>query len=264
MRILSTAPSLFAPTIAGLQAAGLTSTNVRMALEKPLGNDLQSSHEINDAAAAAFAEAQTFRIDHYLGKETVQNLLALRFANLLFEPLWNSAHIDHVQITIAETVGLEGRGDYYEAAGACATWSRTHAAIARAGGDGAAVHFDATAVRDEKVKVLRSCDRSAPRKSPHSVIGHMAGASTASRCQGIARTRPRQQHRDVRRDQGASDNWRGRGPFLPSHRQHLPERQTRFLSIDRVPHSIFAADGATAQANKLVIGLQPEETIRLW
>ena len=106
---LSTAPSLFKPTIDGLERAGLACPTVRMALEKPLGTDLESSREINDAVAAAFPEERTFRIDHYLGKETVQNLLALRFANLLFEPLWNSAHIDHVQITVAETVGLEGR-----------------------------------------------------------------------------------------------------------------------------------------------------------
>src|SRR5947209_18256646 len=89
-----------------------------MALEKPLGTDLESSREINDAVAAHFPEERTFRIDHYLGKETVQNLIALRFANLLFEPLWNSAHIDHVQITVAETVGLEGRADFYEGSGA--------------------------------------------------------------------------------------------------------------------------------------------------
>ena len=88
----------------------------------PISN---SSREINDAVAAAFPEDRTFRIDHYLGKETVQNLLALRFANSMFEPLWNSAHIDHVQITVAETIGLEGRGDYYDDAARCATWSRT-------------------------------------------------------------------------------------------------------------------------------------------
>ena len=104
---LSTAPSLFGPTIAGLASAGLAGPGVRLALEKPLGSDLASSRAINDAVAAAYPEDRTFRIDHYLGKETVQNLLALRFGNTLFEPLWNAAGIDHVQITIAETVGLE-------------------------------------------------------------------------------------------------------------------------------------------------------------
>ena len=115
---LSTAPSLFEPTIKGLQHAGLDGANVRMCLEKPLGTDLGSSCEINDAVAAAFPEDRIFRIDHYLGKETVQNLLALRFANLMFEPIWNAAHIDHVQITVAETIGLESRVGYYDDSGA--------------------------------------------------------------------------------------------------------------------------------------------------
>ena len=115
---LSTAPTLFEPTIEGLRSAGLTGDKVRLALEKPLGSDLASSREINDAVAKAFPEERTFRIDHYLGKETVQNLLALRFANSAFEPLWNATHIDHIQITVAETIGLEGRGGYYDGAGA--------------------------------------------------------------------------------------------------------------------------------------------------
>ncbi|TAD78677.1 MAG: glucose-6-phosphate dehydrogenase, partial [Sphingomonadales bacterium] len=123
---LSTAPSLFEPTIKGLQSAGLTGETVRMCLEKPLGTDLATSREINDAVADAFPEARTFRIDHYLGKETVQNLLALRFANLMFEPLWNAAHIDHVQITVAETVGLEGRVAFYDDAGAIRDMVQNH------------------------------------------------------------------------------------------------------------------------------------------
>ena len=154
---LSTAPSLFKPTIDGLEAAGLACPTVRMALEKPLGIDLQSSREINDAVAIAFPEERTFRIDHYLGKETVQNLLALRFANLLFEPLWNSAHIDHVQITVAETIGVEGRGDYYDGTGALRDMVQNHmlqlvALVAMEPPS----DFNATAVRDEKVKVLRA------------------------------------------------------------------------------------------------------------
>ena len=115
---LSTAPSLFEATIAGLESAGLTGENVRIGLEKPLGNDLESSTAINDAVAGAFAENQIFRIDHYLGKETVQNLMALRFANMMFEPLWNSAGIDHIEITVSETVGLEGRHGFYDDTGA--------------------------------------------------------------------------------------------------------------------------------------------------
>lgn len=122
---LSTAPSLFEPTIEGLVHAGLTQGNVRIGLEKPLGTDLASSEEINDAVAKAFSEDRIFRIDHYLGKETVQNLLALRFANMLFEPVWNATYIDHVQITVAETVGLESRVAITTTAVRCVTWCRT-------------------------------------------------------------------------------------------------------------------------------------------
>src|SRR6476469_4956133 len=154
---LSTAPSLFKPTIDGLEGAGLACPTVRMALEKPLGTDLESSRDTKYSVAAVCPEERTFRIDHYLGKETVQNLLALRFANLLFEPLWNSAHIDHVQITVAQTVGLEGRSDYYESSGALRDMVQNHmlqllALVAmEPPGD-----FTATEVRDEKVKVLRA------------------------------------------------------------------------------------------------------------
>ena len=122
---LSTAPSLFKPVIDGLAGAGLACPTVRMALEKPLGFDLESSREINNSVHAHFPEDRTFRIDHYLGKETVQNLIALRFANLMFEPLWNAAHIDHVQITVAETFGIEGR-DYYDQAGALRDMVQNH------------------------------------------------------------------------------------------------------------------------------------------
>ena len=154
---LSTAPSLFEPTIAGLQQSGLAGEKSRIGLEKPLGTDLETSRHINDAVAAAFPEDRIFRIDHYLGKETVQNLLALRFGNILFEPVWNAAHIDHVQITVAETVGLEGRAGFYEGAGALRDMVQNHmlqllALVAMEPPS----NYDPTSIRDEKVKVLRS------------------------------------------------------------------------------------------------------------
>ncbi|MFM2236475.1 MAG: hypothetical protein RL209_509, partial [Pseudomonadota bacterium] len=154
---LSTAPSLFEATIKGLHYAGLSGENVRIGLEKPLGNDLASSRHINDAVNAVFPEKRTFRIDHYLGKETVQNLMALRFANMLFEPLWNANAIEHVQITISETVGLEGRAGFYDDTGALRDMVQNHmlqllALIAME----PPASLDATAIRDEKVKVLRA------------------------------------------------------------------------------------------------------------
>ena len=266
---LSTAPSLFKPTIDGLTAAGLACGTVRMALEKPLGTDLASSREINEAVASAFPEERTFRIDHYLGKETVQNLLALRFGNLLFEPLWNSAHIDHVQITIAETVGLEGRADYYESSGALRDMVQNHmlqllALVAME----PPTSFDATAVRDEKVKVLRSLRELTPDMiAAHSVTAqYERGAIDGATVPGYAEELGRDSDVETFVALKAHvDNWRWKGvPFYLRTGKRMPERRTEiFIQFKSVPHSIFAARGATTQPNKLVIGLQPEETIRL-
>ena len=266
---LSTAPSLFTPTIAGLKAAGLTHARVRMALEKPLGSDLQSSRQINDAVAAAFPEQQTFRIDHYLGKETVQNLLALRFANLLFEPLWNSAHIDHVQISVAETVGLEGRGDYYNGAGASRDMVQNHmlqllALVAME----PPTNFDATAVRDEKVKVLRSLRPiGAEDIATHCVTGQYArGAIDGETVPGYVEELGRDSSTETFVALKANvDNWRWKGvPFYLRTGKRLPRRHTEiYIQFKCVPYSIFAARGATTQPNKLIIGIQPEETISL-
>jgi glucose-6-phosphate 1-dehydrogenase len=266
---LSTAPSLFKPTIEGLAAAGLAAPGVRMALEKPLGSDLRTSREVNDAVAAAFPEDRTFRIDHYLGKETVQNLLALRFANLLFEPLWNSAHIDHVQISVAETVGVEGRGDYYDGAGALRDMVQNHmlqllALVAME----PPTNFDATAVRDEKVKVLRSLRPiDASTAASHSVTGQYArGAIDGRTVSGYAE----ELGRDSATETFAAlkvhvDNWRWKGvPFYLRTGKRMATRTTEiYIQFNDVPHSIFAARGATARPNKLIIGLQPEETISL-
>src|SRR2546423_4703022 len=266
---LSTAPSLFKPTIDGLEGAGLACPTVRMALEKPLGTDLESSREINDAVAAAFPEDRTFRIDHYLGKETVQNLLALRFANLLFEPLWNAAHIDHVQITVAETIGLEGRGDYYDQAGALRDMVQNHmlqllALVAME----PPTDFNATAVRDEKVKVLRALRPiSAADVEALTVTGqYTRGAIDGEPVPGYAE--------EVGHDSKTEtfvavkahiDNWRWKGvPFYLRTGKRMPQRDSEiFIQFKDVPYSIFASRGATTRPNKLIIGLQPEETISL-
>jgi len=267
---LSTAPSLFKPVIDGLAAAGLACPTVRMALEKPLGTDLESSREINDAVAAAFPEDRTFRIDHYLGKETVQNLLALRFGNLLFEPLWNSAHIDHVQITVAEIVGLEGRGDYYDGAGASRDMVQNHmlqllALVAMEPPS----DFNATAVRDEKVKVLRAL-------RPITAADVEASTVTGQYARGAIDGEPVPGYDDeIGRDSGTEtfvavkahiDNWRWKGvPFYLRTGKRMPQRDTEiFIQFKDVPYSIFASRGATTRPNKLVIGLQPEETISLF
>jgi glucose-6-phosphate 1-dehydrogenase len=266
---LSTAPSLFKPTIDGLAAAGLACPTARMALEKPLGSDLESSRTINDAVAAAFPEERIFRIDHYLGKETVQNLLALRFANSLFEPLWNSAHIDHIQITVAETVGIEGRGDYYDQAGALRDMVQNHmlqllALVAME----PPTNFDATAVRDEKVKVFRSLRPIDAAAAPsHSVTGQYSrGAVDGAPVPGYAEELGRESATETFVALKAHvDNWRWKGvPFYLRTGKRMPQRDTEiFIQFKDVPHSIFASRGAAARPNKLVIGLQPEETVTL-
>ena len=266
---LSTAPTLFKAVIDGLEAASLTGPRVRLALEKPLGTDLASSCEINDAVAIAFPESRTFRIDHYLGKETVQNLLALRFANSMFEPLWNSAHIDHVQITVAESIGLEDRGAYYDGAGALRDMVQNHmlqllALVAME----PPADFDATEVRDEKVKVLRSLRPMRPDDvADHVVTGQYGkGAVGGEPVPGYAEELGKESASETFVALKAHvENWRWAGvPFYLRTGKRMAERKTEiFIQFKCVPHSIFAARGARTQPNKLVIAIQPEENIRL-
>jgi glucose-6-phosphate 1-dehydrogenase len=253
---LSTAPSLFKPVIEGLAAAGLTCGSVRMALEKPLGSDLASSREINDAVAGGFPEERTFRIDHYLGKETVQNLLALRFANVMFEPLWNRSHVEAVDIVVAETIGIEGRGDYYDGAGALRDMVQNHmlqllALVAME----PPARFDGTAVRDEKVKVLRSLR---PLDAGERIVlGHyeryreeLGRASDTETFVSLT---------------AHVDNWRWKDvPFRLTTGKKLAERNTEIvIRFKPVPYSIFAERGAEAAPNTLTISIQPEENITL-
>jgi glucose-6-phosphate 1-dehydrogenase len=266
---LSTAPSLFGPTIAGLENAGLTGDETRLALEKPLGHDLASSRAINDAVASAFPESRTFRIDHYLGKETVQNLLALRFGNALFEPLWNAQAIEHVQITVAETVGVEGRLGFYDETGALRDMVQNHMLqlLALTAMEPPA-HFDATSVRDEKVKVLRSLRPiNHETAMTHTVIGQygpgaVRGASVAGYADELGHPSTTETFVAIK---AHVDNWRWQGiPFYLRTGKRLPTRSSEiFIQLKAVPHSIFAGPGAGLQPNKLIIRLQPEETITL-
>jgi glucose-6-phosphate 1-dehydrogenase len=260
---LSTAPSLFEPTIAGLRASGLAGETSRIGLEKPLGTDLETSRHINDAVGSTFSEDRIFRIDHYLGKETVQNLLALRFANILFEPIWNSHYIDHVQITVAETVGLEGRVGFYDGAGALRDMVQNHmlqllALVAMEPPS----RFDPAAIRGEKTKVLRSLR---PITAADTVTGqYRAGAIDGQSVPGY--------DTELGAASGTEtfvaikahiDNWRWKGvPFYLRTGKRLPKRTTEIMVQFRpVPHSMFAQRGAVAQPNRLIIGIQPEENI---
>lgn len=266
---LSTAPKFFEPTIKGLASAGLAGSNVRIGLEKPLGTDLPTSREINDAVASVFPEDRTFRIDHYLGKETVQNILALRFGNSLFEPIWNAAGIDHVQITVSETVGLEGRAGYYDDVGALRDMVQNHilqllALIAME----PPARFDGTSIRDEKVKVLRSLRPIAGREAGElTVTGqYTGGASTGKIVAGYAE----ELGKDSRAETFVAikahvDNWRWQGvPFYLRTGKRMTERRSEIVvQFKPVPHSIFAERGGVLQSNTLIIRIQPEEYVRL-
>jgi len=266
---LSIAPTLYVKALAALKQAGLAGENVRVALEKPLGEDLASSKVIDDTIASLFPEERTFRIDHYLGKETVQNLLVLRFGNMLFEPLWRSQFIDHVQITVAETVGLEGRASYFDSTGTLRDMVQNHmlqllALVAMEPPS----HYQAGAVRDEKVKVLRALRGfTAETVKSHSVRGQYApGAIGNRRVAGYAEDlgKPSQTETFVAL-KAYVDNWRWQGvPFYLRTGKRLPSRNTEVaIQFKPVPHSMFAGRGGKLEANRLRLRLQPEEDVRL-
>ena len=262
---LSTAPSLFEPTIKGLHNASLSGENVRIGLEKPLGNDLASSQHINDAVNAVFPETRTFRIDHYLGKETVQNLMALRFANMLFEPLWNANAIEHVQITVSETVGLEGRAGFYDDTGALRDMVQNHMLqlLALTAMEPPA-SLDATAIRDEKVKVLRALR---PVVEGDVVTGQyndgaVNGEAVKSYDADLGKPSDTETFVAIK---AYVDNWRWQGvPFFLRTGKRLPERRSEIvIQFKPVPHNVFKDRGGRLEANTLVIRLQPEEYVRL-
>lgn len=268
---LSTAPSLFALTCKALDEWNLINANSRVVLEKPIGRDLESSQAINDAVAEYFEEKQIYRIDHYLGKDTVQNLMALRFSNMMFLPLWNSNNIDHVQITVAESVGLEGRLDYYENYGAMRDMIQNHllqllCLIAME----PPCSLDADSVRDEKVKVLRSL-RAITQESvtEATVRGRYTSGAIASEVvkgyleeEGITADSTTETFAAVRVD---IDNWRWQGvPFYVRTGKRMRQRNTEIvIRFKEVPFTIFDKNRATTNPNTLVISLQPKESITL-
>ena len=266
---LSTAPSLFEPAIKGLASVGLSTDKVRIGLEKPLGYDLESSRKINDAVFAAFPEPRTYRIDHYLGKETVQNILALRFGNTFFEPIWNSRGIDNVQITIAETVGLEDRAGYYESAGALRDMVQNHilqllALIAME----PPARFDGTAVRDEKSKLFHSLRPLTADDVQHDTVigqysaGAVQGELARSYADELGKPSPTETFVAIK---AHVDNWRWQGvPFYLRTGKRMAARRSEIaIQFKPVPHSMFASRGGRLQPNTLVIRLQPEEYVQL-
>jgi glucose-6-phosphate 1-dehydrogenase len=268
---LSMPPRHYGPICRGLGAAGLVNAASRVVLEKPIGNDFASSVQINSAVAEVFGEDQVYRIDHYLGKETVQNLLALRFANSLFEPLWNSAAIEHVQITVAETVGVEGRWTYYDEAGALRDMVQNHllqlvALVAME----PPYSLDAAAVRDEKTKVLRSLRPiTVSEVATRTVRGQYASGASGGQAVPGYNEEPGAKGQSETETfvalRAEVDNWRWAGvPFYLRTGKRLQTRRSDIvIQFKSVPHNIFADSHESLPANRLVIRLQPEERVTL-
>lgn len=268
---LATSPDLFGPISAGAGAAGVVTPLSRVVLEKPIGRDLASAIRINDEVGAVFDESQVYRIDHYLGKESVQNLLALRFANSLFEPVWNRSYIDHVQITVAETVGLEERAAYYDQSGALRDMVQNHilqllCLVAME----PPMTMAADSVRDEKLKVLRSLRRLEPNEVPHKTVRgqYRAGAAGGRTVPGYLDELPNASGSRAETFvalKAEVENWRWAGtPFYLRTGKRLPTRVSEIvIQFRAVPHPIFPASAGTIEPNRLVIRLQPDDGIQL-
>ncbi len=244
----------------------------RIVVEKPFGHDLDSAHELNKLLSTMFDEEQIYRIDHYLGKETVQNILALRFANALFEPIWNRNYIDHVQITAAETVGVEGRGDYYEKSGALRDMVQNHilqlmCMIAME----APVSFDANEIRNKKVDVLNAIRKISKDDVHHYAVRgqYSEGWMKGEKVPGY------RQEKNVSPNSNADtfaavkfyiDNWRWHDvPFYVRTGKHLHDKSSIItIEFKPAPHYSFPAEAAeTWRPNRLTISIQPEMDIRL-
>jgi glucose-6-phosphate 1-dehydrogenase len=268
---LATPPSLFSTICQGLSACGLATGNARVVLEKPLGRDLASARQINEQVGRVFNESQIYRIDHYLGKEAVQNLLALRFGNILFEPLWRREWISDVQITIAEELGVGNRMGYYETSGALRDMLQNHllqllCIVAME----PPVSVTPDAVRDEKLKVLRALKRFTPSTLAQNVVrgqyraGHMAGAAVPG-YRSEPGANPQSHTETFVAVKAEIDTWRWAGvPFYLRTGKRMADQLAEIVvRFKALPHSIFGQPVESFQPNSLVIRLQPDEGLHL-
>ncbi len=269
-------PSFYAPLFERLSAAGMLRQEngrfARVVVEKPFGHDLESARALNAKALAAADETQIFRIDHYLGKETVQNILVFRFGNTIFEPVWNHRFVDHVEITVGESIGVEGRGKFFEEAGILRDIVQNHllqllSLVAME----PPVAYEADAIRNEKVKVLQSMPILTPREVRERVVrgqydaGSVEGKDVPGYRQepGVA---PDSSVESYVALELAIDNWRWAGvPFFVRAGKRLPKRVTEIaVTFKDVPHAFFGGAGGDAlEPNVLALRIQPEEGISL-
>ncbi|PRY21448.1 glucose-6-phosphate 1-dehydrogenase [Aliiruegeria haliotis] len=255
----SVGPSLFGPIAERLKSQGIADDKSRIVVEKPFGKDLQTARALNESLACHFDETQIYRIDHYLGKETVQNLMAVRFGNMLFEPLWNSRYVDHIQITVAETVGVGGRGEYYDRSGAMRDMVQNHLlqllcliAMEPPG------RFEDESVRDEKLKVIRALKPVAPEDI---VRGQYADGDEPGYKSAV--NNPSSKTESFIALRLGIANWRWSGtPFYLRTGKRLKARASEIAVVFKdAPHSIF--DGPPGQSNVLSIRLQPNEGMEM-
>ncbi|MBE0491362.1 MAG: glucose-6-phosphate dehydrogenase [Sulfurospirillum sp.] len=267
---LSTASDFFGSIAQNLHTCDLITEQSRVVLEKPLGRSLDTSRKINQEVLQYFSESQIFRIDHYLGKDTVQNIMALRFSNRIFMPVWGSRDVDHIQITVAESVGVEGRAGYYDKYGAMRDMIQNHliqllCLVAME----PPCSLDANNVRDEKVKVLRSFRKMTPSDIEEKTV-------RAQYTKGFSQGEAVPGYLDSEEIKGSTtetfaairvdiDNWRWNGvPFYIRSGKRMREKNSEIvIHFKSVPHSIFPHEGKCLSENKLVITLQPNESINL-
>lgn len=273
---LAVSPSDFGKIVSGLKGADLVGSNgsdtwTRVVFEKPFGHDLASATELNDTIRSVFHENQVYRIDHYLGKETVQNLLVFRFANSLFEPIWNREHVDHVQITVAEEIGVEGRGKFYEETGVTRDIVENHLMqLLCLTAMEPPISLDADAVRDEKVKVLKSLRPMERTAVAENVIrGQYARGFVRADEVPAYREEP-----DVAQDSRVEtyvamrlfiDNWRWGGvPYYVRAGKRMSRRVTEIaVQFKKVPHTLFHAGDGGITPNVLAMRIQPDEGIAI-
>jgi len=273
---LATQPSAFSEIVAQLGRVGLDHETHgggwrRIVIEKPFGHDLESARRLNRDVGKVFRESQIYRIDHYLGKETVRNLLVFRFGNGIFEPIWNRRHIDHVQITVAESIGVEGRGAFYEETGASRDFLQNHLLqlLSLVAMEPPAT-FDANALRDEKVKVLRAIQDVTPEAVRHDVVrgqygpGWVGGAPVPG-YREEAKVDPLSETETFVAARLVIDDWRWSGvPFYVRVGKRLPKRSTEIaIQFKEVPHRLFVESSSDPEPNLLAIRIQPDEGIML-
>jgi glucose-6-phosphate 1-dehydrogenase len=268
---LATTPLIYVSLCQALAQVGLNKPNTRLVLEKPIGTDLASAHKINEGVGAVFPENAIFRIDHYLGKETVQNLLVLRFANTLFEPIWSRHSIDHVQITVAESLGLEGRADYYDRSGAVRDMVQNHMLqLLCLTAMEPPNNLDGDDVRTEKIKVLKALKGFDPKTAKSVTVrgqyttGILDDQPVASYQDTLASDTPRSDTETFVAIKTEIENWRWAGvPFYLRTGKRMAERRSDIvIQFKPTPHPLF--ENADQAPNRLVIRLQPDEGVQLY